>query len=160
MKKIMLALGLTAGGAGIGALVFPKEFTQACMPTDKDLPCVKFIKTIDGDTYKFNIPTVHPLLGKEISVRLSGIDTPESKGKECEQILSFKATTLAYLMLDNAHKIDLKSISRDKYFRILADVYVDDEPLAKMLMDAGLAVEYHGEGKTYDWCGPNKNKLP
>ena len=36
---------------------------------------VEFISCYDGDTCRFNIPGVHPIIGKNISVRLDGIDT-------------------------------------------------------------------------------------
>ena len=46
-----------------------------------DFTDVKFIRCYDGDTCTFDIPYVHPLLGKRIAVRFRGIDTPEIKGK-------------------------------------------------------------------------------
>ncbi|MBF0370483.1 MAG: hypothetical protein HQL52_13605 [Magnetococcales bacterium] len=35
----------------------------------------------DGDTIRFDIPGVHPLLGDNISIRVRGVDTPEIRGK-------------------------------------------------------------------------------
>ncbi|MEE8448005.1 MAG: hypothetical protein V3S39_00085 [Thermodesulfobacteriota bacterium] len=46
-----------------------------------DFTDVQFIRCYDGDTCTFDIPYVHPLLGKRIAVRFRGIDTPEIKGK-------------------------------------------------------------------------------
>ena len=40
-----------------------------------------------------------------------------------------------------------------KYFRIAADVIVDGENLADVLVEAGMAVRYDGVKKTHKWCG-------
>ena len=40
-----------------------------------------------------------------------------------------------------------------KYFRIAADVIVDGENLADVLVEAGMAVRYDGGKKTHKWCG-------
>ena len=46
-----------------------------------DFSGVTFHDCYDGDTCKFTIPGVHPLLGEKIPVRFRGIDTPEIRGK-------------------------------------------------------------------------------
>jgi micrococcal nuclease len=43
-------------------------------------------------------------------------------------------------------------MERGKYFRIAADVYVDGENLADVLVEAGVAVRYDGGNKTHKWC--------
>ena len=43
-------------------------------------------------------------------------------------------------------------MKRGKYFRIVADVIVDGENLGDMLIEAGIAKEYIGKKKTYQWC--------
>ena len=48
--------------------------------------------------------------------------------------------------------IVLRNMERGKYFRIAADVIVDGENLADMLIEAGVAVEYNGERKFKNWC--------
>ena len=40
-----------------------------------------YVRNYDGDTITFNLPNLHPIIGKKIRVRLNGIDTPEIKGK-------------------------------------------------------------------------------
>ena len=47
-------------------------------------------------------------------------------------------------MLCHADKIKLKNMRRGKYFRIVADVYVDGVNLAKELNRVGLGKEYGG----------------
>ena len=45
-----------------------------------------------------------------------------------------------------------KNLERGKYFRIGADIYVDGENLAKVLVEAGMAVRYDGKTKMKAWC--------
>jgi hypothetical protein len=69
----------------LSVLVASTANAQDCNHTPTVLRCVKFIKNYDGDTITFNIPNVHPLLGEKITVRVSGVDTPEIKTKnDCE----------------------------------------------------------------------------
>ena len=55
-------------------------------------------------------------------------------------------------ILKDAEQITLKNMERRKYFRIAADVIVDGESLADMLIEAGVAVRYDGGKKTHKWC--------
>jgi micrococcal nuclease len=62
-----------------------------------------------------------------------------------------KAKEFTVTALMTAKKVELRSMQRDKYFRVLADVYVDDKNLSKMLIDNKLALPYGGQTKT-NWC--------
>ena len=55
-------------------------------------------------------------------------------------------------ILKDAEQITLKNMERGKYFRIAADVFVDGENLADVLIEAGMAISYDGGKKTYKWC--------
>ncbi|MBT3923911.1 MAG: hypothetical protein HOF21_15195 [Nitrospina sp.] len=55
-------------------------------------------------------------------------------------------------ILKDAERITLKNMERGKYFRIAADVFVDGENLADMLIEAGVAVRYGGGKKVHKWC--------
>ena len=55
-------------------------------------------------------------------------------------------------ILKDAEQITLKNMERGKYFRIAADVIVDGENLADMLIEAGMAVKHDGGKKTHKWC--------
>ena len=55
-------------------------------------------------------------------------------------------------ILKDSEQITLKNMERGKYFRIAADVIVDGESLADMLVEAGMAVKYNGGKKIKDWC--------
>jgi len=47
-------------------------------------------------------------------------------------------------ILKDAEQIILRNMERGKYFRIAADVIVDGENLADMMIEAGMAVSYDG----------------
>jgi micrococcal nuclease len=102
----------------------------------------------DGDTFKVTIDGIHPLIGKEILVRIAGIDTPELTSEDPKvQELACRARDHTEDLLRKAHKIVLKDVRRDKYFRILADVYVDGVHLGDHLLKTGLAKPYDGKTK-------------
>ena len=48
--------------------------------------------------------------------------------------------------------LNVEHVRRGKYFRIVADVILDGESLAPMLIAKGLGVPYHGGRKTWPWC--------
>jgi endonuclease YncB( thermonuclease family) len=52
------------------------------------------------------------------------------------------------LKLTRASKIELRNIRRDKYFRLLCDVYADDINIAAWLLASKFAKPYDGGTKT------------
>ena len=121
------------------------------------MSCVKYVRNYDGDTLTVNIPAVHPLFGENISVRVLGIDAPELRSDDpCERQAADKAKQELKSLLVNAESITLRSIGRDKYFRVLATVDVDGEDVSEVLIRRGVAVPYDG-GKhpSVNWCHRN-----
>ncbi|UFS62738.1 thermonuclease family protein [Sulfurimonas sp. HSL-3221] len=107
----------------------------------------------DGDTFRVNILGYPGIIGERIPIRLNGIDTPEIRGKcDKEKILARKAKQYTVHALRAANTIELRHMKRGKYFRIVADVYVDGRSLARGLITSGFAVPYDGGRKTKDWC--------
>ena len=119
-----------------------------------DFASVTYHTCYDGDTCMISLPGVHPLFGDHILVRLAGIDTPEIKGK-CEQetLLAKQARDFIREVMSQAQQIDLRKPERDKYFRINARVFADNQDLSALLIEKGMAVPYNGKTKTKDWCG-------
>lgn len=114
---------------------------------------VTFHSCYDGDTCRFTIPGVHPLLGRRIGVRLAGIDTPEIKGKCAgESRLARKARAFLNRALRDAREIRLLNVRRGKYFRIVADIEADGVVINGQLIQQGLAHPYDG-GRKMGWCG-------
>lgn len=120
-----------------------------------DFKNVEFVSNHDGDTLTFNIPDVHPLIGRKIAVRIRGIDTPELKGKcanEIQQAIIAKRVVGEALAEMRPGTLWLRNVDRGKYFRIVADVMISEHSLGEFLIKHGLAVVYDGGKKTHDWC--------
>lgn len=131
---------------------------ESCVHDSKSFKCVKYIRNYDADTVTFNIPDAHPLFGKNISVRVAGVDTPEIKTKNsCEKQKAREAKKLVTSLMKQAKRIDLVDVKRDKYFRILADIKFDGKSLGQYLLKNKLAYPYHGGTKEQkDWCITNR----
>jgi endonuclease YncB( thermonuclease family) len=106
----------------------------------------------DGDTFRVNIAGWPDIAGHHVPVRVFGIDTPEMKGKcPAEKEGAQKAKQFTVEKLRSGKKIELRNLRRDKYFRLLSEVYIDNNSLAEMLIKAGLAIPYDGTTKK-SWC--------
>jgi len=118
------------------------------------------IKVYDGDT--FTLAGHLPYNGSPLyrfSVRLSGIDCAEIKGKtEEEKECAIRARKeLEELIMGKT--VTLKNVKNEKDGRILADIFVGDLHVNKHMIDKGLAVEYDGGSKTTkSWFEIYKNK--
>jgi len=128
--------------------------TALCVHTPTEFRCVTYVNAYDGDTITVNIEKVHPLLGKRISVRVRGIDTPEMRGEApCEKERALEAREVVRGLLKDSKDIRLVNVGRDKYFRILADVVVDKKSLKDELLKRKLAYLYEGGTKEKrSWC--------
>jgi len=145
-------------------MIMPKLLLFICL-----LPSISFAQSIkdkvygsvvvdevtsvyDGDTFRVNINAWPGIVGQRIPVRVLGIDTPEMRGKcKFEKNLAREAKKATVQSLRAAKKIELRGIKRGKYFRVLANVYVDGKSLANILINKKLAVKYSG-GTKINWC--------
>lgn len=113
----------------------------------------KVVSIYDGDTFKVNIEGYPAIVGEKMSVRVNGIDTPEIKGKCAkEKELAHKAKQIVVELMKKAKVVELRNMQRDKYFRIVSDVYIDGKKLSSLLIEKNLAVTYDGGTKTKNWC--------
>jgi endonuclease YncB( thermonuclease family) len=120
--------------------------------SQENVSVTRIISVYDGDTFRVDIDELSDIVGKNIAIRILGIDTPEIKGQcEKEKQLAIKARDFTRYYLNNASSIQLSNLKRDKYFRLLADVYVDGKSLAAALLANNLAVKYSGNKKS-SWC--------
>lgn len=111
----------------------------------------KVIKVYDGDT----ITVASKLPFKEspiyrFSVRLRSIDSPEIKGKsdqECQ--LAIKSRDALHNLIFGKI-IELKNNGKEKYGRLLADIYYKDIHINKWMVDNGYAIKYDGGKKIRD----------
>jgi len=108
----------------------------------------KINSVYDGDTFRADIADIHPLLGKNIAIRVYGVDTPEIRSKDPSQKrAAYKARDFVRMVLKDAESVELRNIKRGKYFRIVANVYVDGLSLRKMILVKKLGVPYFGGKK-------------
>jgi len=106
----------------------------------------------DADTFRVNITGWPDVIGKHMSIRVLGVDAPEIRGKcDAEKKAARLAKQFTVEKLRQASVIELRNIKRGKYFRILADVYVDNENLADALIKTQHGRPYNG-GKRQGWC--------
>ena len=141
MKKLLLLLALCLG-----------VFTVQAAPEYGTVTVSKVISVYDGDTFRVDIDSLPPIVGKNIPIRLNGVDTPEIRGKcEYEKDLAIKARDFVRNKLANAKEIKLTKLQRGKYFRVVANVMVDGVSLEKELLENKLAYKYTG-GKKSSWC--------
>ena len=115
----------------------------------------KVVRVVDGDTVVVEAPWQPAELGKEISLRVMGIDTPEKAGRaKCpkEAALGEKATLFAKEKIKPGQVIQVNLIGWDKFGgRIDADILLAGKNFGQMQIEAGLARPYKGEAKS-DWC--------
>jgi len=125
MKRILLLLGL---------FLLCGCSTPQSEQRYPDVKVSRLLRVIDGDTFRCDIDEHSAIAGKNISIRLRGINTPELRSRNPEERKSANLEKQRLFdLLNNARVIELRNIDRDKYFRIDADVYIDGEPLLPKL---------------------------
>ena len=126
-------------------------FLILCACSSNNFKKVKLISVYDGDTFKVNLPCKEKLFCQNISVRVRGIDTPEINSKNIKEKEIAKQAKIFTQQLLLSGKIILGNCTRDKYFRLLCDVFIKKEKeeinLAQKLLLSGLAVQYDGKTK-------------
>ena len=133
-------------------LVTSFTFSVQAKPQYNTVTVSKVISVYDGDTFRVNIDSLPPIVGKNIAIRVNGVDTPEIRGKcQYEKNLALEARDFVRARLSNAKEIKLTNLQRGKYFRVVANVLVDGVSLEQELLDNELAYEYSG-GKKLKWC--------
>lgn len=137
------------------AIAISLSLTFVATAKDKSYGGAKVLEVTsiyDGDTFRANIEGFPAVIGEHMSIRMNGIDTPELRGKcDKEKQLARLAKQFTVEHLRAAKSITLKNIKRGKYFRLIADVYVDGVNLGKQLIKQGHAVRYEGKTKK-TWC--------
>ena len=112
----------------------------------------RLIRVYDGDTIFVDIDELPDLIGKNIPIRIRGMDSPEINGKCLEEKnLAAEARDRARYLLEHATSIVLENMERGSFFRIVADVIVDNVSVADLRLNEGLAVPYE-ERNEKSWC--------
>ena len=117
------------------------------------IPKADITSVYDGDTLYITEKSCPPVFCTHIGVRLNGIDTPEMHGKcQLEKDKAKKAKLFLTGAIKDGTVIELRDTSREKYGRLIGDMYIDGKSVGDQMIASGLAVSYHGEKKTTDWC--------
>lgn len=144
MKNGMVWIALLSGVFGFSIGTQLHDFAL----TDKSK--VTVVSVYDGDTFRCDVEGWPPIIGENMGIRINGIDTPEmNDSRPRVKVLAKKARDYARQRLENGD-VELKNIKRGKYFRIVADVYVDGSNLGNELLRQKLAKKYDG-GKKPKW---------
>lgn len=103
-----------------------------------DVAVNKVVRVCDGDTFVCNIDTYPPLIGKEIRIRIRGVNTPELSSPILEERhKAYEAKVYLARLLKETKQIELRNVARGKYFRIVADVYIDGVSVSDKIRNGG-----------------------
>ena len=136
---------------------------------DHDDLVARISRCYDGDTCTasrvlWGEAELPPILGRDIGVRVRGIDAPEMKGRcALERCLAARAQQVLerFVTSRSAAGLRLESCVRDKYFRLGCDIVdADGESAAEVMLASGFALPYDGRAKMHDWCGAAGRAAP
>jgi len=107
------------------------------------------------DTLIVNVSIWPDLFGKEIPVVLDGVLIPKLNGKCSEERrLAEKALDFVKEQVKNAVNVSLHQMKRDRFFKIRAEVFVNDHSLQEAMLKAGFAVP---QKTLQPWCTANES---
>ena len=94
---------------------------------------------------------VHPVIGKNISIRIYGYDTPELRDKRRHiRKKAYRARNHLRSIVNGANSIELRNVRRGKYFRLVGELYIDGNNVKDSMIRNGYAKNYYG-GKKPSW---------
>lgn len=147
MKKLFLVL-LLVPVVAVSQPRTHKEPTGVAYDT-------RVVRVIDGDTVVVAAGYLPAPLKPELSVRIYGVDTPESGSQaKCpaEAALATRAKQWTQRLITQGKDHKLILYKWDKYGgRVIGDIVVDGQSVRRGLIAAGLAREYYGKAKI-SWC--------
>jgi len=106
-------------------------------------------RVVDGDTVDIDIDLGFGIILKDERVRISGIDTPESRTRDkVEKIFGLASKARLKEMLGKKSILCCKEYdSKGKFGRILGDFWTPVGMISERLIEEGHAVQYNGENK-------------
>ncbi len=139
MSKKMLIVVIIALFAGLS---FSDSKPQK--PTAKTYGSVivdKVLAIEDGFILSCNINQWPAVIGRNIRVRVNAVESPSKETDKPEEINKLKTEIKKFMQttLKKSKVIILRNIKRGKTFSLVADVIVDANSLADLMIDKGLA---------------------
>lgn len=116
-------------------------FSPFALSEPTPLQVVNVASVYDGDTFKVNLNCAPDIFCKNISIRPAGYDAIELRGAT-NKADAIAARDQLRDLLENAQRIELRNVQRGKYFRIVADVYIDNVSLSEIMLATGLVKRY------------------
>ena len=106
-------------------------------------------RIVDGDTAKVDIDLGFGIVYSNQTIRLWGIDTPESRTRDLEEKYYGKlASQYVKDRLVVGEKYQMRTeIDKGKYGRILGEFFIDGVSLNQQMIDENMAVKYLGQSK-------------
>lgn len=99
-------------------------------------------RVVDGDTIIVSIPDTYPVFGSRLPVRVAGIQCPElGRNPRNQNPEGIRAKNYTERFIRKTGFVDLHNVKRGKYFRLVADIVIDNISLADELLKNNLAVQ-------------------
>jgi len=121
----------------------------------KDSFDATYVSNYDADTITVNIDSLPKVFGQHIAVRVKHIDSPEITSKDpCARKVAIEGKEAVQVLLSTAKSIKLVNVERDKYFRLLAEVIINETlSLHTFVLENDYAISYEGDAKlATNWC--------
>ena len=109
------------------------------------------VRVVDGDTVVLDVE-IYKGLTKRVSVRLDGVDTPETRTSQaCQKELGMAAKSFTKNFLKDK-SLELTVYETDSFGRAIGNVIADGYPLSDALLKAGHARVYQQGQTGKGWC--------
>ena len=119
------------------------------------------VRIIDGDTFEANVK-IWPTVSTTVSVRIRGIDAPETHRPACDEE-AFKGDRARAELTERlpvGEPIELENVVADSFAgRVIADVMKQNERrvsnVGTLMARSQYVVEWVPGGEEKDWCAPD-----
>ena len=139
LKQVFYVLSLSQ--MFIAAILILAGCTGSALSHPSGLEVLEVTKVHDGDTFKVNLNCNVDVFCKDISIRPTNYDAFEIRD-DLNKLDAIAAREQLKDLLTNAQRVELRNVKRGKYFRLVADVYIDNINLSNIMLDTGLVKPY------------------
>jgi len=102
---------------------------------------LKNVRVVDGDTLECDIDLGFGVALTKCKVRVAHVNAPE---KDTPEGIAAKEYTAKIVATSKSIVVTVKNHAKDKYGRILGDIFCDDSDLAQFLIANNHGVAYEG----------------